>query len=161
MTDTKAEPKNEAWVCQIPGRVTVGLEDLVTARVRTVTVKGKGQVLYLTDQQRELAEERVVYQEHNPFRNGMLVQRGGSGERSSQELMDDELAAAFELDDESFTDFIKGLSEVNVRRLSGLAVERNATYNQVGALREFIEERWPTATPGRTQQEISELGTLS
>ncbi|GAB3863351.1 hypothetical protein GCM10028801_30770 [Nocardioides maradonensis] len=160
MSEAKGEPQYEAWVCQIPGRVAVGLEDLATARVRTISVKGKGQVLRLTDQQRELAEERIVYPEHNPFRNGMLVRRG-DGERTAQELADDELAAAFELDDADFDSFVGGMSEVNVRRLLSLAVERDASYNQVGLLKEKIEERWPAPVPGPTQQQISEIGVMS
>lgn len=158
MTKTETEPLDEIWICQIPGRIAVGLEDLRTGRVRTIAVEGKGQFLRLTDQQRELVEEQIVHQEVNPFKNGMLVRKRSERERSDQELADDELAAVFELDDADYNEFVDGLTEVNLRRLVVLAKERDASYNQVGALQDAIAERFPAPTPGPTQEEINAIG---
>ena len=138
-----AKAKNEVWICQIEGRVSLKLvTDLYSGRSRTITVKGRGNVLRLTDHQRLLAQEQIEHEEMDPFKNGMLVRKESKAEKSSNELADDDLLAMLALDDHDFQETVPALSETNVRRLQELAVQNNATYNQVGFLKEYIAETY-------------------
>lgn len=152
--DNEAEPKAEIWVCQIPGRVSLAVEDLRTGRIKTLSVRGKGQVLRLTDQQRELAEEKILHAEVNPFRNGMLIRRQSDSERSDQELSDDDLVDLCALEDDEFEAIVGSLSEINVRRLKELAIQSDASYNKVGFLTEYIAETYPIGGDTPTYRDI-------
>lgn len=151
---TDVEPQSEIWICQIPGRVSMALEDLRTGREKTITVKGKGSILRLTDMQRELVEEKIRSEALNPFRNGMLVRKQSLAEKSDQELTDDNLKDLFELSDDEFESILGTLTEINVRRLKELAVEADASYNKVGLLKDYIEEAYPIGGDTPTYREI-------
>lgn len=145
----------EAWVSQVAGRVSIAIEDVTTGKKRTVTIKGKGAVLRVNPMDRRLLEEKVQDESLNPFRNGTLaLEKGNDVVTSPQSMSDDELAALFELDDSDFKEALPGLTEVNVRRLKDLSVQRNASYNHVGAVKDYIEEAYPIGGDNQAYRDI-------
>lgn len=145
----------EAWVSQVGSRTSLAIEDPRTGKTRTITTKGKGGVLRIAKNDRVLVEEKVRDVSRNPFRNGTLVmEKGGPEAQSPQSLSDDDLAGMFELDTEDFASALAALTEVNVRRLRDLSVERNASYNHVGAIKDYIEEKYSVGGDTETYRQI-------
>lgn len=136
----------EIWESTVEGRTSVMVEN-ARGRGQTLSVKGKGQRLRLTADERALIEEPIRDEQHNPFRNGSLIQVGGPKatdiERSNDELSDDDLGMLFDLRGTDYKDAVSVLSEVNVRRLKLLAVERDAAKSQIDFIAKHIEQKWP------------------
>lgn len=136
--------EKEIWELTVPGRVSVEVLNSQN-RPQTLTALGKGQRLRVTTAERALIEEAVRDEQNNPFRNGMLVRVGrkDQSDASDDELGDDDLAGLFGLKGKDFEDAVGALSEVNVRRLKVLTVEKDAARSQVEHIDAHIEATWP------------------
>lgn len=138
----------EVWENNLEGRVSITVTD-GRGRDRQLSIKGKGQRLRLSADDREVAEEQIRYPHNNPFTNGTLTQVGGAKSESvvtDQQLSDDDLAGLFELSDApDFIAAINDLSEVNVRRLKDMVKEKGSVM-QSEALVDYIEEKWPASS---------------
>lgn len=134
----------EIWELTIPGRVIVAVH-LSGGVVRHQSRQGVGQRLRLTAYDRKVAQEQIRVPENDPFTNGMLVRvdQGRTGARSHNELDDPALGETFALDDEDFETTIDSLSEVNLRRLKGMARTSKARQTQVEAVDAMITAKWP------------------
>lgn len=152
MAQSFAAGEKEIWESTIDGRVSVEVINSHN-RPQTLSVVGKGSRLRLTGEERDLIEEQVRKKQHNPFRNGMLVQVGGpvAGPReedgelpnTDQALLDSDLGALFTLTGSDFDDAVRALSEVNVRRLKTLIPTYDAAKSQSDFISEHIESEWP------------------
>lgn len=139
----------EIWECTIPGRISMSVANQ-RGGMRTLTVKGKGQILRITTMDRELAEEVVRDPANDPFRNGALVRvdgRKGSHQPSNDELSDADLTDMFSLEQDDFTNIVPTLSELNIRRLREMAPTVNARHAQVEFLKEYVEEHFAIGGP--------------
>ena len=147
----KPDPEDvteEIWECQIPGRIWVEVRDL-NGTPRSLSVKGVDSRLRLSTGDRLRNQERVVDPKLDPFLNGMLlrVDKGAPVEPASPDSVSlDELRDVFQLELDDFREYVEGLSEVNVRKLKGMAKEVEATVNQVKFLDDLIEEKYPVSS---------------
>lgn len=156
----------EIWESTVPGRISVTVTD-ERGRETTESVLGKGKRLRLRALDRQINEERIRDEQNNPFTNGMLIcinrptVAAGDGEpevpvgASDNELSDDDLAGLFDLDVVDFEPAVQSLTEVNVRRLKMLAVERDAKASQIGFINDYIQEKWPVGKDTPTYREIT------
>lgn len=144
MAESAASAGKEIWESTIEGRISVVVENS-KGRPQTISIVGKGSRLRVTEEERLLVQEVVRDNQNDPFTNGMLVQinRDADSVASDNELTDEDLAALFELKGEEFDETVKALSEVNVRRLKGMVVEKDAANSQREFLTDYIQERWP------------------
>lgn len=137
-----SRPHEEIWECTIPGRVSLVVSN-ERGGTRPVTVAGEGRVLRVTTMDREMAEELIRDPANNPFRNGALVRVDNRDhDPSPDELSTEELREMFELDKDDFEAIVPTLSELNARRLKGMAVEVNARNAQITFLTDYIAERY-------------------
>lgn len=139
-----SRPHEEIWECTIPGRVSLVITN-ERGGTRHQTVNGEGRVLRITTMDREMAEEVIRKPENNPFRNGALVRvdtNRADYVGSPDELTSDELKEMFDLDKDDFENIVPTLSELNVRRLKGMAVEVNARNSQITFLNDYIAEKY-------------------
>lgn len=134
----------EVWTNQTDSAVWVEVTDHKGAP-RSRSVSGKGQILRITADDRLLCQEKVLDPRNDPFVNGTLLRKDmeqGSNPqtRSANALSDADLAAAFELDDADFEDFLRETSEVNARRLKVMIPVVNAGARHVDILNRMLEE---------------------
>lgn len=146
----------EIWEMTVPGRVHVEITNH-RGRPQDLTVRGVGQRLRLSTTDREIAQERIREAEHDPFRNGTL-RRIDTGERldepSKDELSDDDLTEIFNLTGDEFEAIVGELSELNIRRMNGMAESVDATASQIAYLKKTIEERFPIGGSTPTYEEM-------
>lgn len=149
-------PGEEIWELTVPGRVHVEVTNH-RGRPQDLTVHGVGARLRLSTDDREICQERIRDKAHDPFTNGMLV-RVDSGakasEKSNDELTDEDLQQVFELTGQDFEDMVKELSEVNIRRMTGMAEAVDATASQIAFLKNLIAERYPIGGTTPTWEEM-------
>lgn len=146
----------EIWEMTVPGRVHVEITNH-RGRPQDLTVRGVGQRLRLSTTDREIAQERIRDTEHDPFANGML-RRIDSGERleqkSKDELSDEDLQEVFSITGDEFEAIVSNLSELNIRRMKGMAEAVDATSSQTAFLNKIIEERFPIGGTTPTYEEM-------
>ncbi len=161
MTTKSAVPTRqgeEVWELTVPGRVHVIVTN-VHGRPQDATAVGKGSRLRLSTLDRQLTEENIRREEHNPFRNGMLIQVAGPVEAAdgSNALTDEQMIELFNLKQGEFTKVLKDLSELNVRRLKVMSVPADASASQIKAIDDLIAEKWPIGGTTPTYEEM--MGT--
>jgi len=153
IAEPRARVPEEVWTNQTDSSVWVEVTDHKGAP-RSRSVSGKGMILRITADDRLLAQEKVLDPRNDPFVNGMLLRKDAEQDsnpqtRSPNALSDGELAAAFELDDGDFEDFIRETTEVNARRLKAMVNDINAGARHVDILTRVIEDLY--AVGGTTQ----------
>lgn len=145
----------EIWESTIPGRVSIAVPG-PGGRTKTLSALGNGSRLRIKSEDRVVAEEQVRDPQNNPFRNGMLFQVGGPKvEGSTDALSDDDLKETFALTGDDFEEVVKGLSEVNVRRLKILTKPVDAARSQVEFLDEYIAEQYKIGGDTPTYREMT------
>lgn len=146
----------EIWEMTVPGRVHVEITNH-RGRPQDLTVRGVGQRLRISTTDREIAQERIRGEEHDPFRNGTL-RRIDTGERleekSKDELSDEDLTEVFTLTGDEFETIVDELSELNVRRMNAMADTVDATSSQSAYLKKIIEDRYPVGGTTPTYEEM-------
>ena len=153
-----ADPAEEVWENQVPGRTWVEFRDF-DGRPRSTSVVGVGQRLRIRTADRVRHQERIAKAALDPFRNGTLVrvdanQQDDATTESPDALSTEELKAAFELELDDFRDYVATLGEVNVRRLKVLAPQVDATLNQTAFIDELVAERYPVGGDTPTYREM-------
>lgn len=161
-----AKPVNadkEIWESTIPGRISVQVQNS-QGRPQTISIVGKGSRLRVTEDERLLVQEGVRHEQNDPFTNGMLIMMNRKdGAAADDELNDEQLGTLFELTGEDFENAVRALSEVNIRRLKSMVVEKDAARSQMEFLDELIEERWPIGsdTPSNAEARGDKATTVT
>lgn len=150
-----AERENEeVWELTVPGRVHVEVTNHL-GHPANRTASGKGSRIRIGTYDRQLAEEKIRVGEHNPFRNGMLVQISGVREGDESNSLDDtQMLELFNLSPEEFGKTIVDLSELNIRRLKAMTGPADASASQIRMVDELIEKRWPIGKSTPTYDEM-------
>ena len=156
----KALPGEEIWEITVPG--TVHLR--VTKKDRhgnlaegemSIGPNRQGTQFKITTADREDNQQRVYEDYLDPFRNGLLVrvdadQQDEETTASEHALSTDALEAILSTHGQPFQNTVKKLSELNARRLLGLAEALDASAKQVEFLREYISESFTNGSPQPT-----------
>lgn len=146
MAQSFAPGEKEIWESTIEGRNSFSVLNSL-GRPQTISIVGKESRLRITADERIIIEEQIRKVQHNPFKNGMLIQVGGpispDAERSADELDDETLGGLFELKGADFEDAVRSLSEVNVRRLKTMVQDKDASKSQLEFLDDHIAASWP------------------
>lgn len=143
----RARPGEEIWETTTEGRVWVVQTDH-RGHERRVNVGGKvGQRLRITAVDREINQDRILEEESDPFRSGMLKridadQNTDERTASDQALSTDELIPVFAKSGMAFQSAVKKLNERNVRRLREMAEAVDASTSQVTFLDKHIEANY-------------------
>lgn len=157
---------DEVWETTTAGTVWVIIPDS-RGDMRQIKVGGRrGAKLRIATEDRIWNQERVADERHDPFTNGLLAQLSGPKPEPKpsitqdpqpapveQALATDKLVAIFAKHGNAFHSAVRGLNEVNLRRLRELAPEVDASVKQV----ELIEQLLAPFQPGGQQGIYSEL----
>ena len=159
---TNARPRRageEIWETTISGRVWVETTNEKGAP-RMVSVGGReGARLRITTEDREIAQERIINRDLDPFVNGSLVrvdadQQNDERTKSVDALSTEQLIQVFSKTGKAFQTKVDGLGELTVRRMMDIAEQVDATNSQINYLRKSIEERWPIGGDTPTYREM-------
>jgi hypothetical protein len=138
----QVESIEEIWETTGEGRIWVEVTG-TDGKDRPVSVGGRpGQRLRISEYDRLRAQEIILDDNADPFRNGMLIRVGGE-QLSEQALSADAVAEIFTHTGRDFLDLIEPLNEYNTRRLLAAADSLDATNSQIQALQARVEEKWP------------------
>lgn len=138
----------EIWEITVPGAVWV---EVTNDRGKAVPLKVGGRPgarLRISSEDRQLAQERIVDRQFDPFVNGMLTrvdadQQLDEDTRSDDALTTEDLMKLFAKNGRAFQAAVDKLGEVTVRRMYEMAEDVDATTSQTNYLKEQIETRWP------------------
>lgn len=150
----------ESWEITTAGRVWLTITGhnrfgQMMEKKTSIGPNKAGSKLKISQADRELNQEMVADEKHDPFRNGLLVrvdadQNDDPATASRDAVPMKELLTVFEKHGNAFQSAVNGLGEVPVRRMRELADEVEASAKQRDFLDETIEERF---THRRSQED--------
>jgi hypothetical protein len=157
---------DEVWETTTAGTVWVVIPDS-RGDMRQIKVGGRrGARLRIATDDRVWNQERCVDEKHDPFTNGLLAQISGpkpeprpaitqdpEPNKVDQSLSTDKLVAMFAKHGNAFHSQVRGLNELNLRRLKELSAEVDASVKQV----ELIDQLLEAYKPGGQQGIYAEL----
>ncbi len=149
----------EIWETTTGGRVWVEVTN-EKGQPRALSAGGRaGARLRITSEDREIAQERILNPDLDPFTNGLLVridtdQQGDDRTKSVNALNTEQLVEVFAKTGKKFHDAVDSFNELTVRRLLAIAKDVDATNSQITYLEKAVEERWPIGGDTPTYREM-------
>lgn len=149
----------EIWETTVTGRVWVETTN-DRGQPRAMSVGGRaGARLRISAEDREIAQERIINRELDPFTNGSLIrvdsdQQSDERTKSTDALNTEQLVEVFAKTGKAFQAKVDGFNELTVRRLLDMAEDVDATNSQINYLKKSIEERWPVGGDTPTYREM-------
>ena len=149
----------EIWETTVTGRVWVETTN-DRGQPRSISVGGRaGARLRISAEDREIAQERIINRELDPFVNGSLIridsdQQADERTASVDAVNTEQLVEVFAKTGKAFQSKVDGFNELTVRRMLAMAEDVDATNSQITYLSKSIDERWPVGGDTPTYREM-------